>query len=61
MATSLTKAALNDAVARHLRQDFARILVSQTVGQALDDLRQHPPQGASSTCMSWTRKVTSKA
>jgi magnesium transporter len=45
VASSLTKAALNDPVARHLHQDFARILVSQTVGEALEDLRQHPPQG----------------
>ena len=45
MATTLTKAALNDSVARHLHQDYARILVSQTVGQALDGLREHPPRG----------------
>jgi magnesium transporter len=45
VANSLTKAALNDSVAQHLHQDFARILVSQTVGQAMDSLRQHPPQG----------------
>ena len=36
---------LNDPVSRHLHQDFARILVSQTVGEALDGLRRHPPQG----------------
>lgn len=45
MATSLTKAALNDPVVGHLHQDFARILASQTVGQAMDGLRQNPPQG----------------
>jgi magnesium transporter len=36
---------LNDPVSRHLHQDFAQILVSQTVGEALDGLRRHPPQG----------------
>jgi magnesium transporter len=45
VATSLTKVELNDPVTRHLHQDYARILVSQTVGQALDGLRRHPPQG----------------
>ena len=45
ITTSLTKAALNDPVSRHLHQDFARILVSQTVGEALDGLRRNPPQG----------------
>jgi magnesium transporter len=29
----------------HLHQDFARLHVTQTVGQALDELRAHPPQG----------------
>src|SRR5207253_1263890 len=36
VATALTKVELNDPVTRHLHQDFARMLVSQTVGQALD-------------------------
>ena len=45
MATSLTNVELNDPVTRHLHQDYARILESQTVGQALADLRLHPPQG----------------
>ncbi|MFI5460559.1 MAG: CBS domain-containing protein [Isosphaerales bacterium] len=45
MATSLTKVELNDPVSRHLHQDFARIRVSQTVSEALDGLRRHPPQG----------------
>jgi magnesium transporter len=39
------KAALDDAVVRHVRKDCARIRLSQTVGEALDDLRQHPPEG----------------
>jgi len=45
VATSLTKVELNDPVSRHLHQDFARIRVSQTVSEALDGLRRHPPQG----------------
>jgi magnesium transporter len=45
LAISLTKVELNDAVTRHLHQDFARIPVGQTVGEALDALRGHPPQG----------------
>ena len=42
---SLAKAALDDPVSRHLHQDFARILVSETVGEAIDGLRRNPPQG----------------
>jgi magnesium transporter len=45
VATALTKAQLNDPVTRHLHQDFARILMSQTVGEALDGLRRNPPLG----------------
>jgi magnesium transporter len=45
VAISLTKVDLNEPVTRHLHQDYARILVSQTVGEALDGLRRHPPQG----------------
>jgi magnesium transporter len=45
IAASPTKVALHDPVFRHLHQDFARILVSETVGAALDGLRRHPPQG----------------
>jgi magnesium transporter len=41
----LTKVELDDPVSRHLHQDFARILASQTVGEALDGLRRHPPRG----------------
>jgi magnesium transporter len=41
----LTKFELDDPVSRHLHQDFARILASQSVGEALDALRRHPPQG----------------
>jgi magnesium transporter len=45
VATTLTQVELNDPVTRHLHQDFARILLSHTVGEALDRLRRHPPQG----------------
>jgi magnesium transporter len=40
-----TKVELTDPVTRHLHQDLASIRASQTVGEALDDLRRHPPQG----------------
>ena len=36
---------LNDPVTAHIRHDFTRLYVDQTVGQALDWLRAHPPQG----------------
>jgi magnesium transporter len=39
------KAKLNSLVTEHLRQDFARLPLNQTVGEALDWLRNHPPQG----------------
>ena len=45
MATSLAKVDLNDPVSRHIHKDFARILVSQTVSEALEGLRRHPPPG----------------
>lgn len=45
MASSPTKVELDDPVSRHLRRDVARILVSQTVGEALDGLRRDPPPG----------------
>jgi magnesium transporter len=45
VAVALTKIEPNDPVTRHLHQDFARILVSQTVSEALESLRRHPPQG----------------
>jgi magnesium transporter len=35
---------LNDPVTAHLHQDFARLLVGQTVGEALAWLRLHPPE-----------------
>jgi magnesium transporter len=41
----LIKDHLSDPVTRHLHQDFAHIKASQTVGEALDWLRSHPPKG----------------
>src|SRR5438105_15959938 len=45
VATSLTAVELQEPVTRHIRQDFARILASQTVADALESLRRDPPQG----------------
>jgi magnesium transporter len=38
------KADLNDPITAHMRRDFARLGISQTVGGALDWLRAHPPR-----------------
>jgi magnesium transporter len=45
MAAPLTEVRLNEPITRHLRPDFARLDIGQTVGEALADLRQHPPPG----------------
>jgi magnesium transporter len=45
MPNRLTKATLNDPVTEHLHQDFTQFQMGQTVGQALDWLRNHPPRG----------------
>jgi magnesium transporter len=45
MGTNLSLANLRDAVTAHMHQDFTRVLLGQTVGEALDELRQHPPKG----------------
>jgi magnesium transporter len=45
VANRLTKANLNDAVSQHVHQDFARLFVNQTVGEALEWLRKNPPAG----------------
>jgi len=42
---TLTEANLNDPVTRHMRRDFCRIRLGQTVAQALDSVRQNPPEG----------------
>jgi magnesium transporter len=39
------EAGLNDPVTAHLRRDFTRLTLGQTVGEALDWLRSHPPAG----------------
>ncbi len=36
---------LNDPVTRRMHQEFTRLRAGQTVGEALDWLRQHPPPG----------------
>jgi magnesium transporter len=45
MAAPMTEARLNEPITRHLRQDFARLAVGQTVGEALAGLRRYPPGG----------------
>jgi magnesium transporter len=45
MPSRLTQATLNDPVTEHLHQDFTQFRMTQTVGEALDWLRQHPPRG----------------
>jgi magnesium transporter len=45
LPAALPSAHLNDPITRHLRQDFARISLDQTVGEALDSLRARPPEG----------------
>ena len=45
MAAALTKARLNDPVTAHMHQDFTRLVLGQTVGEALVWLRHNPPQG----------------
>jgi magnesium transporter len=45
MTAVLSRAQLDEPVTNYMRQDFARLYVRQTVGEALDWLRQHPPAG----------------
>jgi magnesium transporter len=45
MTTSVAEARLNDPLTKHMHQSFPRLSASQTVGEALDWLRQHPPGG----------------
>jgi magnesium transporter len=45
MATPLTKANLQDLVTRHMRTDFTRIRIEQTVGEALTSLRERQGEG----------------
>jgi magnesium transporter len=39
------RAELHDPVTAHLRQDFTRLFLGQTVGETLAELRSHPPRG----------------
>ena len=45
MGAPLKKARLDDPVTRYMHEDFTRLSAGQTVGQALDWLRSHPPPG----------------
>lgn len=45
MADSLPATHLNDPVVQHMRQEFVRLTVEQTVGEALAAVREHPPEG----------------
>jgi magnesium transporter len=47
MGTSLKGAnlRLHDPVTAHMHQDYTRVFLGQTVGEALDMLRQDPPRG----------------
>jgi magnesium transporter len=36
---------LDDPITRHIRRDFSRLHVNQTVGEALEAIRQQPPEG----------------
>ncbi len=36
---------LDDPITRHMRQDYSRLHVHQTVGEALDAIRRQPPEG----------------
>jgi len=45
MTTSLTADVLKEPVLRHLRRDFACFLPGQTVAEALEQMRRHPPEG----------------
>lgn len=43
MAAPVTETNLSDPVAEHMRTELARLHVDQTVGQALETIRQSPP------------------
>jgi magnesium transporter len=44
MPQPYTQADLNDPVSKHVHQGFTRLTAGQTVGEALEWLRHHPPQ-----------------
>lgn len=45
MASRLTKANLQDSVTKHMRADFTRIRIDQTIGEALTSLRERQGEG----------------
>jgi magnesium transporter len=45
MTASLTEDVLREPVTEHLRRDFACFLPGQTVAEALEQMRRHPPEG----------------
>jgi magnesium transporter len=45
MTAPLSEKNLNDSVTEHMRRDFARLFVYQTVGEALASVRRNPPEG----------------
>jgi magnesium transporter len=45
MGTTFAKVSLRDSVTVHMHQDFTRVFLDQTVGQALDAVRRDPPKG----------------
>lgn len=45
MAAHTQQAIFNDPVTCHLRRDVVRLRIDQTVGEALADMRQRPPEG----------------
>jgi hypothetical protein len=45
MASRLTKANLQDSVTKHVRTDFTRIRIDQTIGEALTGLRERQGEG----------------
>jgi len=42
---ALAKAEWNDPIVQHMHREFSKLHTRQTVGEALDWLRQHPPPG----------------
>ena len=45
MASAFSQARFTDPVTKHMHQDFARLPIGHTVGEALEGLRRHPPRG----------------
>ncbi len=45
LVSLLSEAHLNDPVTRHMHQDYSQLDAGQTVGEALQWLRAHPPRG----------------